>query len=80
MLLSVATTLLLAGGALARPSQNHDDDHGDDRGDDHGHGHDHGCARLGRGNFNINRYQLYPENADWDDKNCLVYFGYAPIC
>jgi len=62
MLPTVVTSLLLASGALAHP----------------GHGHGHDCAPLRRGNFNISRYQLYPENADWDDKACLVYFGYVP--
>jgi len=43
-----------------------------------GHGHG-GCRPLRRGNFNINQYQLYPENADWDEKACVVYFGYPPL-
>lgn len=35
----------------------------------------HGCPPLHRGTFNINQYQLYPENADWDGAACVVYFG-----
>ncbi|KAF2281579.1 uncharacterized protein EI97DRAFT_473213 [Westerdykella ornata] len=27
------------------------------------------------GNFTVNRYQLYPENADFDFNNCLLYIG-----
>ncbi len=31
-------------------------------------------ARLfSNGTFNIDQFQLYPENAVWDAKNCLVY-------
>ncbi|EFX02913.1 trichothecene biosynthesis enzyme [Grosmannia clavigera kw1407] len=33
------------------------------------------CPPLKRGSFNIDQYQLYPENADWDEDSCLVYFG-----
>ncbi len=33
------------------------------------------CKPFHRGSFNIKQYQLYPENADWDEKSCLVYFG-----
>lgn len=33
------------------------------------------CPPLDRGSFNIDQYQLYPENADWDEDSCLVYFG-----
>jgi len=33
------------------------------------------CPPLHRGSFNIHQYQLYPENADWDEASCLVYFG-----
>ncbi len=35
------------------------------------------CKPFYRGSFNIHQYQLYPENADWDEKSCLVYFGYV---
>ena len=27
------------------------------------------------GTFVVESYQLYPENADWDTKKCLLYFG-----
>lgn len=30
-----------------------------------------------KGNMTVNQYQLYPENADWDTKNCILYFGYS---
>jgi hypothetical protein len=33
------------------------------------------CPPFHRGSFNINQYQLYPENADWDANRCLVLFG-----
>jgi hypothetical protein len=33
------------------------------------------CPEFTKGTFSVNQYQLYPENADWDAKNCLVYFG-----
>ncbi|KAH8897993.1 hypothetical protein GQ53DRAFT_712506 [Thozetella sp. PMI_491] len=33
------------------------------------------CRPLNKGTFSVNQYQLYPENADWDTKSCLVYFG-----
>ncbi len=29
------------------------------------------------GTFNIDQYQLYPENADFDFVQCLLYIGYA---
>jgi hypothetical protein len=34
-----------------------------------------GCPPFERGNFNIDAYQLYPENMDWDAKLCQVYIG-----
>ena len=43
----------------------------------HPSGHHHECPPLHRGSFNINQYQLYPENAEWDPVNCLVWFGYV---
>ena len=33
------------------------------------------CAPK-NGTFTVEAYQLYPENADWDTKKCLLYFGY----
>jgi len=33
------------------------------------------CPGLPKGSVTIDQYQLYPENADWDVANCLVYFG-----
>ncbi len=42
-----------------------------------GHGGHKGCPPLNRGSYNIQQYQLYPENADWDEDSCLVYFGWA---
>jgi len=33
------------------------------------------CPPFEKGNFNINAYQLYPENMDWDAKLCHVYIG-----
>ena len=33
------------------------------------------CAPFTKGTFNVSQYQLYPENADWDTKRCVVYFG-----
>ncbi len=35
----------------------------------------HECPPLHRGTFNLDQYQLYPENADWDEAACVVYFG-----
>jgi len=32
------------------------------------------CATKS-GTFTVESYQLYPENADWDTKRCLLYFG-----
>jgi hypothetical protein len=36
------------------------------------------------GDFTIHQYQLYPENADFDFKSCLLYLGFVspmlPIC
>ncbi|KAK3382598.1 hypothetical protein B0T24DRAFT_645276 [Lasiosphaeria ovina] len=43
------------------------------RGGDHGPGRP--CPPLKKGSFVIDRYQLYPENADWDAASCLVWFG-----
>ncbi|KJZ74816.1 hypothetical protein HIM_05725 [Hirsutella minnesotensis 3608] len=34
-----------------------------------------GDCVLPPGNFNISSFQLYPENADFDPKRCLVYFS-----
>ncbi|KAK0620746.1 hypothetical protein B0T14DRAFT_236862 [Immersiella caudata] len=34
-----------------------------------------GCPPFKKGNFNIDAYQLYPENMDWDAKLCQVYIG-----
>jgi hypothetical protein len=33
------------------------------------------CPPFTKGTFSVNQLQLYPENADWDTKTCLVYFG-----
>ncbi|KAK1987518.1 hypothetical protein LZ30DRAFT_579872 [Colletotrichum cereale] len=33
------------------------------------------CLPFGNGSFVIQHYQLYPENADWDVDNCIIYFG-----
>lgn len=33
------------------------------------------CPPFSRGTFNIDAYQLYPENGDWDAELCQVYFG-----
>lgn len=41
----------------------------------YGHPKPKGCPPLNRGTFVINQYQLYPENADWDEDRCLVWFG-----
>ncbi|WQF87809.1 Putative WD40/YVTN repeat-like-containing domain superfamily [Colletotrichum destructivum] len=35
------------------------------------------CAPIQKGSFTIQQYQLYPENADWDVENCILYFGYV---
>jgi hypothetical protein len=40
-------------------------------------GHHKKCPPFNRGTFNINAFQLYPENADWDGNLCQVYFGYV---
>ncbi|OCL11450.1 hypothetical protein AOQ84DRAFT_361510 [Glonium stellatum] len=37
-------------------------------------GRDSKCAPF-NGTFTINQYQLYPENADFDFKSCLLYMG-----
>ncbi len=36
------------------------------------------CPPFNNGTFTIDQFQLYPENADWDTKSCLVYFGFVP--
>ncbi|KAB5517539.1 hypothetical protein GE09DRAFT_978903 [Coniochaeta sp. 2T2.1] len=41
----------------------------------HSSRHGRQCPPLDRGAFNITQYQLYPENADWDEDRCLVWFG-----
>jgi len=33
------------------------------------------CPEFTKSTFVVEQYQLYPENGDWDAKNCLVYFG-----
>lgn len=33
------------------------------------------CPPLNRGGFVVNYFQLYPENADWDEENCLLWIG-----
>lgn len=33
------------------------------------------CPPFKKGSFDINLFQLYPENADWDLKRCVLYFG-----
>ncbi|KAF6811766.1 hypothetical protein CSOJ01_05494 [Colletotrichum sojae] len=33
------------------------------------------CPPFTKGTFTIQQPQLYPENADWDVNNCIVYFG-----
>lgn len=33
------------------------------------------CPPFRKGTFSINQFQLYPENADWDTKRCIVYYG-----
>ena len=38
-----------------------------------------GCPPFDKGNFNINAYQLYPENMDWDAKLCQVYIGLVVV-
>lgn len=46
----------------------------------HQRGRHDDCPQVHRGSFIINQYQLYPENADWDEDSCLVYFGWvSPI-
>lgn len=37
------------------------------------------CPPFTKGSFTIQQYQLYPENADWDVDNCIVYFGYSSL-
>lgn len=33
------------------------------------------CPPFKKGTFDVKLFQLYPENADWDLKRCVVYFG-----
>ncbi|KAH9211999.1 hypothetical protein DL95DRAFT_509930 [Leptodontidium sp. 2 PMI_412] len=33
------------------------------------------CPPFTRGTFDVQQYQLYPENADWDVSRCLIFFG-----
>ncbi|RMD39536.1 hypothetical protein DV735_g5603, partial [Chaetothyriales sp. CBS 134920] len=33
------------------------------------------CPPVELGSFTIDQYQLYPENADWNAAQCVVYFG-----
>ncbi|KAK3948411.1 hypothetical protein QBC32DRAFT_197443, partial [Pseudoneurospora amorphoporcata] len=33
------------------------------------------CPPFNKGNFTIDYFQLYPENADWDAHSCQVIFG-----
>lgn len=35
-----------------------------------------GCAPFTNGTFQIDEYQLYPENADFDTKRCRLYTRY----
>ncbi|KAK5653081.1 hypothetical protein OQA88_9368 [Cercophora sp. LCS_1] len=37
-------------------------------------GHNH-CPPFSGGSFIIDRFQLYPENADWDGDHCLLYLS-----
>jgi hypothetical protein len=37
-----------------------------------------GCPPFTKATFDIDAYQLYPENMDWDGKLCQVYIGYFP--
>ncbi|CAK7210940.1 hypothetical protein SCUCBS95973_000962 [Sporothrix curviconia] len=41
----------------------------------HHRGRHDDCPLVNRGSFIINQCQQYPENADWDEDSCLVYFG-----
>ena len=40
------------------------------------HGHTSHCPSFKNGTFNIHQFQLYPENAAWDSKNCVLYITY----
>ena len=40
--------------------------------------HHHKCPQSPGGDFTLNQYQLYPENAIWDPENCVIYFKYTP--
>jgi len=31
------------------------------------------CPPYNSSKLEIHQYQLYPKNADWDDKNCILY-------
>lgn len=33
------------------------------------------CPPYTKGTLVVEAYQLYPENADWDAKRCVVYYG-----
>ena len=33
------------------------------------------CAPFNRGDFAIEYWQLYPENADWDEEFCQLWIG-----
>ncbi|KAL0934720.1 uncharacterized protein CTRU02_209311 [Colletotrichum truncatum] len=33
------------------------------------------CPAFTKGSFTVQQFQLYPENADWDVDNCIIYFG-----
>lgn len=35
------------------------------------------CAPFDSGTIIVDSYQLYPENADFDLNQCLLYFGYV---
>ncbi|KAK3681561.1 hypothetical protein B0T22DRAFT_522678 [Podospora appendiculata] len=35
----------------------------------------HQCPPFSKGNFTVSQFQLYPENAIWDDRHCVVYFA-----
>ncbi|KAK2061453.1 hypothetical protein LY76DRAFT_507797 [Colletotrichum caudatum] len=33
------------------------------------------CLPFANGSFVVHQHQLYPESADWDVDNCIIYFG-----
>ena len=39
--------------------------------------HETGSCPPFKGTFTIKQYQLYPENADYDFKTCLLYIGFV---